>query len=227
MITIAEPYLRYSSTLTQRSLELTAGRVLECVEPLVRGYYVKKHREFEVRVFIRIELGSTKVWVTVSAAVGVLLFYGDLRQSIDFLIKDARSVAAAVSTEVGPAIGWRNRPPTYLQRRLGLPGQLQRLFLEVQRHEIGPDEATSRAIQLLYERDPIEIVDLAPVLTQSLSREFQDAAREQPVRMGSGQRRRGPNRTLPPADLPLPARRRTGVIVHRDEKSGDLKVTTY
>lgn len=227
MIIIAEPYLRFSTSIARSALQRAAENVLENVQPLVLSSYTEQGREFDIRIFVRVEVGSTKVWVTVSAAASVLIGYGSIRQSIDYLVKDAKTVAGVVAGHAGGSLGLPNATPSYQQRRLGLPGQLQRLFREVQRHELDADAATARAIQLIYESNPIDLVDSAPGLSEALSREFRDAARKRPRRSGSGRPPKDEPAKLPSPDVALPPRQRSGVVVERDEKTGLLKVSTY
>lgn len=226
MLVIAEPYFRYGQSVGPTRLQDAGARLLEFVEPRIYEEYASSGLEVPLRITVRVERGSTKVWVTVSAAAGALIWYGSIRQSIDYLIADARRLVALVENEVPSATGLRTEP-AYRQKRLGAPGQLHRLFQQVERHEISADEATQRAVNLLYEQGGPNVLQEAPGITERLSRELHEARSRRPR-----QRRRRepllPERSQPllPAE-PIPARRRTGVIVGRDPVTGLLRVNTY
>ena len=226
MLTIAEPYLRYSESLGPTKLQEAGTLLLERLEPLVRAAYVDDGRALPVSLTVRIERGSTKVWVTVTSLVSALVFYGSIRQSIDYMIKDAKNLSALVAREV-PNVTPLGDTPSYRERRLGAPGQLRRLFQQVERREISADEATQRAVNLLYEQGGPRALQDSPGVTELISRELHDAV---PTR----KRRRSPRRpVVPPKQQlilpaePIPSRRRSGVIVGREGGDGPLRVSTY
>jgi hypothetical protein len=226
MITIAEPYTRFDRTLGPTRLEDKAAEVLAAVEGRVVAYYFGRDLDLPIRVFVRLERGSTRAWVTITTVASVLVFYGDIRQSVDYLIADAKRVATLVLPHIQRTLGTAEPPTTY-QRRLGLPGQLHRLFSAVERHEMSSDEATSRAVELLYEREGPHVVEQIPRLTERLAIEMRAAVKADYKNLLPKTQARERRRRLPPPVEALPPRRRTGVIVERDEKTGQLRVNTY
>lgn len=226
MLVIAEPYLRYSQSLGPTKLQEAGTQLLERLEPLVRAAYVDDWRVLPVHVTVRIERGSTKVWVTVTSIASALIWYGSIRQSIDYMIKDAKHVSKVVAQEV-PNVTPLRDDPMYCERRLGTPGQLRRLFQQVERREISADEATQRAVNLLYEQGGPRALQDAPGVTELLSRELHEA---RPVR----KRHRAPKRPIDPPRQqlllppePISGRRRSGVIVGREGEKGTLRISTY
>lgn len=225
MIIVAEPYAKFSATLGPSRLEPAARALLERVEPEVAAYYTQHLHGLPIRVFVRVERGSTRTWVSVGSVAAALVFYGDIRQSLDYLIRDAKAVAGIVSVHVTGAIGLPPQPPAVSQRRLGVPGKLHRLFKEVERGELSADEGTRRSVELLYEQAGPTVTEEVPGLTERLSTEFRDASRARSVPLRRKHTDEG--RLLPlPTFTALPARRRTGVILSR-EASGDVSVSTY
>lgn len=68
MIVIAEPYARFRTTLDVVRLEPAASHLLEIAERDVGAYYRRRRENLQVRVAIRIEIGSTRAWIVVSTA---------------------------------------------------------------------------------------------------------------------------------------------------------------
>ena len=223
MIVIAEPYVRFAPTLERSELEIAARAALASCEKVVQAQYVERYEAFHFRVFVRVELGSTRTWVTITSLAGILIYYGNIRQSIDYLVKDARRVAQVAVPSLSQPLRLPGRSPDYQQRRLGVPGQLGRLFRQVERGELSAEEATGRALDLIYRRGP-EVEREIPDLPERLAVEFGAT----PSRH---RRREVPNRpehvppALPPADLPR--RRRIGIVAVRDEDTGEARIETY
>src|SRR5262245_43869850 len=145
MIVIAEPYSRFRRTIPLDELKSRAGDLLTYSENEIRAYYRSGHPNLEIYVSLRVEQGSTRVWLVVGTVVGALTLYGDIRQSVDYLIKDARSVGELILPEVPTKLKLPETPEV-TQKRLGLPGKLERLFQAVEHHEITPHKATQLAL---------------------------------------------------------------------------------
>lgn len=82
-----------------------------------------------VELEFRVEEGSLRVWVEVIGGLIIVLNnYGSLRQSVDYAIQDAKSFSEYVikhfESEVALPPGGFYRA----ERRLGLPGRIQRLY---------------------------------------------------------------------------------------------------
>ena len=226
MLVIAEPYFRFSQSLGPTRLEGAAADLLDRVQPLVTAAYADTLRGLPLRVSVRVERGSTKVWVTITALAGALISYGGIRQSIDYLIADAKLVKALVEPIVAPSLSLGNVDPSYQQRRLGVPGQLRRLFAQVERREISAEEATQRAVDLLYKQGGPQALEEAPGITERLSREFRETLLS-PSPHRHRQPRDAPYMPVLAAEAePIPGRRRSGVVAARDA-TGKLIVSTY
>lgn len=149
MIVIAQPYARFEKSLSDDRLKAAATRLLEYTEKRARTRYAQRFGiDAPIHVEADLEQGSTRALATVLLAFGVLTHYGEIRHSIDYLVKDAKWLGDHVLPVVSELIGIPDKP-VVTQRRLGVPGQLQRLFTAVERHEITPQEATSRAVEIL------------------------------------------------------------------------------
>lgn len=227
MLVVAEPYFRFSQSLGPSKLENAAAHLIETIAPIVRAEYALSLKGVPVSVAVRVERGSTKVWVTVTSVAGALIFYGDIRQSVDYLIADAKKVATIVQPLISPSIKLGNVDPAYREQRVGVPGQLHRLFAQVERHEISPEEATQRAVEVLYKNGGPQTISESPGLLEQLSREFRET-RHRPIR--NRRRRPRPERETPqlaPPVEPIVPRRRSGVVASHDPISGTLKISTY
>ena len=74
-----------------------------------------------------------------------------------------------------------NEHPAGQQKRLGIPGQLRRLFIRVENGELSPEEATSQAVRLLEKRGGVESMPAIPRLARQLRSELTDIAGEHEV----------------------------------------------
>lgn len=227
MLVVAEPYFRFAEAVGPTKLERAATELLQVVVPVVRETYATTFNGFPFSAAVRVERGSTKVWVTVSGVAGALVFYGSIRQSIDYLVADAKRVSALVQPIVAPAISLRSPELAYREQRAGVPGQLHRLFAQVERHEISAEEATQRAVDALYKHGGPQTIQEAPGLLESMSREF----RETRLRPSENRRRRRSEKPdlpmLAMPVVPIAQRRRSGVLAMNDPVTGRLKVSSY
>lgn len=73
--------------------------------------------------------GSLKLKVTVVATLAnFFIFYGGIRQSIDYLYKDAQTIASAFVTESMFAAGVKSNRVGRTEVRTGVPGALKRII---------------------------------------------------------------------------------------------------
>jgi hypothetical protein len=247
MIVLAEAYARYSSTLSEQGLGHAAEDLLTFAEGIAQDYYGDRYREFGIAISVRIEIGTTRVWITVFAASALQIFvqYGSIRQSIDYAIKDGQTITRRILPEVPQVLNIPDRYAERHEQRLGLSGRLRRLFTRVERGELSVDEAVSRAIELLEKSE--ESLEAVTKLKQQLDVEFHTEVRpgrpsvEPQYSLGS---REGPSIPGSPIDLPsLPRkpepvlaappgterrrRRRKGVVATRYHATGDLRIYMY
>jgi len=225
MIVIAEPYVKFRPTVNASRLEVTSGEVLTFSENAVRAFYRRRYQNFIYKITVRIEHGSTKVWIIITALVGVLTQYGSIRQSIDILVKVAQAIATIVLPKLPSVIGHSVQRPEVHQRRLGVPGQLKRLFKKVEQGELTADEATRRAIDSLNRgSDPNLSHELSDLETQ-LTGEFNEVIPSgQPRKSVPLPRPKPQPVALPPQSSPS---RRHGVVADRDETTGRLQIMHY
>lgn len=224
MIAIAEPYARYARTLGAGDLEPAAGRYLEFAERIAREYFSDRYERFGITVVAKVEIGSTRTWVTVWSLVNILTFYGNIRQSVDYLVKDAQHLGGAILSEAPHSLGVDERPASQ-QKRLGIPGQLRRLFIRVESGDLSPDEATSQALRLLERHGGVDTIRELPRLTQQLASELRQITPEHEApKAPAPPKGRRPTLGLPPT---VPSQRRRGAIASRDAEGGRVGIITY
>ena len=249
MIVIAEFYARYRSTLPEEELDRAAQNLLIFVETVTHDYYSERYSELGITPSVRVEIGSTKSRIVIGSLVIVLTQYGSIREGVDYLIKDSRALAPLIVPGISRSLGLQTEVPEYHARRLGLPGKLRRLFVQVERGEISPDEATNQALQLLQSQggpDTPNTTQELERLRQQFSMEFHSIAPElsrrfttqHSLRSGQEMASREPPKRVPvrpsrpePVLAPLPGlpsrrRRRRGVVATRDQR-GAIRVTEY
>lgn len=124
MTVLAQTYLHLLVEPTQRQIEETQSYVL-----FLGALSAKEHFGQEVQLEIRIEHGSLKGWLTVIGGLYIgLSNYGSLREGIDYAVKDSREFSAWIIEKFKHEVAM---PPEALyrtERRLGLPGKIQRLY---------------------------------------------------------------------------------------------------
>jgi hypothetical protein len=239
MIVIAEPYARYTETLPDSELESAAARLLQLADGACRDYFAERYEQLGITAVARVEIGSTKTWTTIKAVTTALVLYGSLRQSADYLAKDGDWLSRIILPNVASTIGLQSNRPERQERRLGVPGQLRRLFVLVERGGMSAEEATSRAVHLLHATGDTDAANELPRLTQRLVAEFAETARQRGTQLTleedanhtdhardekQPQPPQRPEIALPPI---TPARRRRGVIATRDSRTGHISLRTY
>ena len=239
MIVIAEPYARYTETLPDSELESAAGRLLQLADGACRDYFAQRYEQLGITVVARVEIGSTRIWTTIKAVTTALMLYGSLRQSADYLAKDGDWLSRLILPNVASTIGLQSNRPKRQERRLGVPGELRRLFALVERGDMSAEEATSRAVHLLQATGDTDTASELPRLTQRLTAEFAETARQRGTQLtldeGSRYRDQASDEKQPqPPQRPeiappptRPARRRRGVIATRDSRTGHISLRTY
>jgi hypothetical protein len=247
MIVIAEFYARYRSTLPEGELDRVAENLLRFVETVAHDYYAERYNELGVTHSVRVEIGSTKSWVVIGSLVTVLTQYGSIREGIDYLIKDSHTLARLIVPGISRSLGLRAEAPEYHARRLGLPGKLHRLFLQVERREISPDEATNQALMLLQNQGgtdtpeelerlkqqfSVEFYSIAPGLSRRLDaqnslRSGQETASRQPPKRMPARPSRSEPVLAPLPGLPFRRRQRRGVVATRDPQTGAIRISRY
>ncbi|MEJ1380699.1 MAG: hypothetical protein RPT95_06990 [Candidatus Sedimenticola sp. (ex Thyasira tokunagai)] len=116
-----------------------------------------------VIVKVRVEEGSLKVWVFVG---GLTLFnfvanYGSFRSGIDHLVTDARTFSNYVIEHFGEDEGIPEAAVLRVERRLGVPGKIQRFLKSLDKFnspDIDPNERHAKVQKLREEF--IEILEL-------------------------------------------------------------------
>lgn len=184
-------------------------------------------REFfsglDTEVEAHAEDGSKKVWLSVTGLAAALIFYGDIRQSVDYLVRDGRRVGDFFIHALSQKHQVTVNNVIRRERRVPVTGRLRRLFERVRNGSLTPDQATGRALQLLLEAgvDPSTVADLS----NRLSTEF--------TTIGVSGTPDSPDRELPKrervhiGETPHPSRGTRGVIVWRDRKTGKVELRTY
>lgn len=168
--------------------------------------------------------GSGKVLATLIAVGGFLSHYGSISQGIETLHGHV-VFSGRFLTERAHGLLGADKPEPTVRKRSGTLGQLQRLFVKIQRGEMSADEAIAEAEQLLGPETAS-----APDFIQQLSESFRDA-RIQPKQMflaedgelcepaGSAPSKRSIPRPLTPRPAAPPANQ-FRVEVWRESKRG-------
>src|SRR5713101_5760739 len=174
MIKLAQSYLYFDRELSEEELYKLADFIFEVTEATAAKYF----RDFSFQVSARVEEGSTKTWAVISAVTGAIIFYGDLRSSVETIYHDARAAVTFVNERIIERE--RLRPQEIIRTRnsSGTPGKLLRLFERVEAGELSPEEATELAIRTVGEKVAMTPQGEAVDLTERFSEELHRAAPE-------------------------------------------------
>jgi hypothetical protein len=177
-----------------------------------------------------------------ASVFNVFVNYGGLRQSLDYLIKDAHTLAQILMPHVPESLGIAPQRPERQERRLGLPGKLRTLFARVENGELSAEEATTKAIELFEKHGTMSVEEITK-LKQQLGSEFQTGkppspplskeqisvdlaqSKEQealPLNLPSSPNVREPVVAVPPGSKRQ--RRRKGVLAQRDRETGNIQI---
>ena len=150
------PLMRQSRDFTLSRPPLAQTR--EEFADLVERHAYRVGREIygrEPTLELVIEDGSVKVRVAI-AATSIFAFvssYGSFRSGADHLVADARRFTELVISSVGQEAPIRDENIIRIERRLGVPGEIQRLFADLDRladdRAANPDLAARVSGQLL------------------------------------------------------------------------------
>ena len=221
MIEIAQPQLTFRTTIHEEELENSALVLFEKTEPLVASFYRRNFPNTPIQIQCSIEIGSTKIVITVATAVNILVSYGSIRQSVDYLIKDAQAVTQLLTPVLSNSIGLNGEKPFRIRRGTALPGKIQRTFRAVERGQISGEEGRHKVeVALREQASTDEISDVNDLVSDYLSLEFRQAAHIAPAVDLHLDRRIPVQRALQmPKLMHVGPRRIRGVAAERDENN--------
>jgi hypothetical protein len=241
MIVLAEFYARYRSSIPESELSRAAENLLSLSENLAHEYYADRYDQLAITLSVRVEIGSSRVWITIKGAGRALLLYATVHQVVDYLVTDARNLASLIVPRIPAVLNIPSQRPEYHARRLGVPGQLRRLFEKVEKRELSPEEATSQAIRLLQAQEE-NVLQAIPELKERLGSEFRSITPQPRLQAAfeagdAVDRRNVPSRAPQAPEhreqmIARPPgsgfrRRRRGMIATRDPVSGNVRITQY
>ncbi len=91
--------------------------------------WAKKYFKQPIEITITVEDGSLKTWITVAGLIYAgVAGYGSFRSGIDYMVKDAKSFSDYVIEEFYQHENTPQHDIIRDERRLGIPGKIQRLF---------------------------------------------------------------------------------------------------
>jgi hypothetical protein len=120
--------------------------------------FANKLFQGEPKVYIRVEEGSYKAWITVVSAVYIAISgYGSFRSGIDHLVNDARNFSEYVISDFISESKISKEKIVRLERRLGISGKIQRILKRID--NLGTNISLKQSM---------EIIDGKPVSSQNV-----------------------------------------------------------
>jgi len=237
MIKLAQSYLYFDREHSEEELYELADFMFKVSEVTATEYF----SDFSFQVSVRVEEGSTKTWAAISAIAGAIIFYGDLRSSVETIYHDARAVVTYVNESIIQRKGLRHQEIKRTRISSGVPGKLLRLFERVEAGKLSPEEATRLAIKAVGENIIITSQGEAVDLTERFSEELHQVAPEElqgvlfpdawqtEVRLGQGYRKvkMDNSKGEPSPTAPALRPKMRGILIWRDPEDDERKMEYY
>lgn len=198
MAILAETYLHLKVQVTEESREATQ-KYLEYIGALA----TRNRFDWDVNIACDVEDGSLRTWLVVAGLIYTAITkYGDFREGIDYLVRDARAFSEAIIDKFPTDAEIPQRAIYRCERRLGLPGRIKRLLHDfdkiakaVEGNDQTVDKDLEKAINQLREiEDELESTgdnETLKALRESIPKAVRDCL---PERTGE----HSPDRRIPP-----------------------------
>lgn len=145
MIPIAGVYIHIRESFLQEDYQALGEKIYEYIHSLEKDILP----DIEKGIEVRIEEGSTKVWAIVLTLTNVFIHYGSIRQSVDYVLKDASYINNKVNSYIKDAWDIDKQDIIYERKETGVPGQIKELFRKVDNKVLTPEEATAKALAII------------------------------------------------------------------------------
>lgn len=131
MLKIAETYIHLKIEPTDIFIEKSKAYLFYRSQSIANEIF-----HDEINVYVRVESGSYKAWVTVVGAIFIgISQYGSFRSGIDHIVNDARTCSEHVISDFINESGVKEERIFRLERRLGIPGKIQRVLKRIDQLE--------------------------------------------------------------------------------------------
>ena len=158
---LAETYFHFKTEVSPQKLQAIEEYLFEYANSLSKDLF--KGNTF---INVSIEEGSLKGWVTVAGIMyGVVVGYGSFRSGIDHIVKDAKHFSENTISHLTKKEGISQTEIIRTERRLGIPGKIQRVFKKIDK------------IKIINKGDKV-ILNIEEVIKHDLKRIFEQIAKQ-------------------------------------------------
>jgi len=165
---IGQAYIRLDFKATDEFKEAFEQFLLYKGKQYAKEYYNKVLLIDGFYFTVELEDGSLKSRLKIfgQIAIGSIIAYGGIRTSIDYLIKDAQTVTEHIARDVAnePNIG--NNSIGRVERRLGVPGKIKRLYNDIDNLTANRNNLTPNEQQEILDRIQRQFEELVLELDQ-------------------------------------------------------------
>lgn len=131
MLKIAETYIHFKIEPTDIFIEESKAYLFYRSQSIANEIF-----HYDINVYVRVESGSYKAWVTVVGAIFIgISQYGSFRSGIDHIVNDARTFSEHVISDFINESGVKEERIFRLERRLGVSGKIQRVLKRIDQLE--------------------------------------------------------------------------------------------
>ena len=180
-------------------------------------------------LYLSVEEGSIKGFGKVGVWVGGLYLaignYGGFIQGVETIKRQGSAVARAVVSAASSDVMVQHVPKGRTRVDAGVASQLEGLFVKVRAREIGPKEATRRALEVL---DPTgaELPPEAPREIAAALESLRLNPEQLPLDLGIEGESFPPSGPAPRRKRPMPAEQHLFVVIEREEKRSQPRFRT-
>jgi hypothetical protein len=137
------------------------------------------HKEFvfdEFYFVVETEEGSLKSRLKIfgKIAIGALIAYGGIRTTIDYLIEDSRRITNQIFEDISNEPNINPNSIGRVERRLGVPGKLKKLYNDIQHLENNRENLTEQDQRNIINRISNRYDNLINELDQPLIEQIQE-----------------------------------------------------
>lgn len=165
---LSQSYIRFDFKADDQFKSALEKYLLYKGKEYSKRYYNKELIVDGLYFTVELEEGSLKSRLKIFGQISILLVsgYGGLRSGIDYLIEDSQSITESIVRDIQTEQNIDPNSIGRVERRLGVPGQLKRLYQNIDKLSSRRQDLTDREQQELISKIRSQYEDLILVLDQ-------------------------------------------------------------
>jgi hypothetical protein len=180
---LAQSYIRFDFKANDEFKTALEEYLLHKGKEYAKDFFNKDLVINEFFFTVETEDGSLKSRLKIfgTLLIGGLISYGGIRTGIDYLIQDARAITNHIVTDIANEPNIDPNSIGRVERRLGVPGQLKRLFQDIDNLNSNRNNLTETEQTALINKISSSYRNLINILDQPIIEQIQLEFREQEI----------------------------------------------